>query len=99
MTTRHIKSALRSRMKIEDAVMFGKPDELKLLLDNAAKAYLPTDVRRQGLESLHYFRSHYGQTPALNEVDKKKFTLMDSAWAMELLNKVRARVEAVAKSA
>jgi hypothetical protein len=82
---------------IEDAIMFGKPEELKLLIENGV-GNMPAEVR-QGLESLHYFRSHYGQTPALNEVEKKKFTLIDSAWAMELLNKVRARVEAVAKSA
>ena len=76
--------------------MFGKPDELKLLLEGVGEDEgLPEDVR-QGLESLHYFRTHYGREPALNDTDKKKITLMDSAWAMEMLNKVRARVEAAA---
>jgi hypothetical protein len=84
--------------EIEDAIMFGKPDELKLLLDKTDQDDLPAEVR-QGLESLHYFRQHYGQTQVENETDKKKVTLMDSAWAMELLNKVRAKVEAVAKRA
>ena len=92
-----ISPALAS--EIEDAIMFGKPDELKLLLDGAGEhAGIPTDLR-DGLESLHYFRSHYGREPALSDTDKKKITLMDSAWAMELLNKVRTRVEAMAKRA
>jgi len=85
--------------EIEDAIMFGKPDELKLLLEGVGEdGGLPEDVR-QGLESLHYFRTHYGQKPALSDTEKKKVTLMDSAWAMELLNKVRARADAVAKRA
>jgi hypothetical protein len=75
--------------------MFGRPEELKLLLETDR---LPEDVR-QGLESLHYFRCHYDQEPPVTEIEKKKFTLMDSAWAMELLNKVRARIEASAKRA
>ena len=83
--------------EIEDAIMFGKPDELKLLLDGIGEDdSLPEDVR-QGLESLHYFRAHYGREAALNDTEKKKITLMDSAWAMELLNKVRAHIEVAAK--
>jgi hypothetical protein len=85
--------------EIEDAVMFGKPEELKLLLDGAGEdGGLPPDVR-QGLESLHYFRVHYGRDTALSDIEKKKITLMDSAWAIELLNSIRARAEKAAKSA
>lgn len=83
--------------EIEDAIMFGKAHDLEMLLENTHEAALPADLR-QGLESLHYFRAHYGDMP-MGEVDKKKTVLMDSAWAMELLNKIRARIEAAIKSA
>ena len=63
--------------------MFGKARDLELLLENTADGVLPDDVR-QGLESLHYFRSHYGGAP-LDETGRKKVTLMDSAWAMAFL--------------
>lgn len=91
--TSEISASLAS--EIEDAIMFGKAHDLELLLENTTEDSLPSDVR-QGLQSLQYFRAHYGSAP-LNETDKKKVTLMDSAWAMELLNNVRARINAVIK--
>jgi len=54
---------------------------------------------RTGLESLSYFRAHYGSQPALNPTDKKNVALMDQSWAMEMLNKIRARIETASISA
>jgi len=81
--------------EIEDAVMFGKAQDLELILESASDDVLPADVR-QTLESLHYFRAHYGNS-ALDEIDRKKANLMDSAWTMELLNKIRSRIDAAMK--
>ena len=89
-----ISPALAS--EIEDAVMFGKPHDIELLLENTHEGAMPADLR-QGLESLHYFRSHYGAS-ALGDMDKKKATLMDAAWAMELLLAVRTRIAAVKRA-
>jgi hypothetical protein len=84
--------------EIEDAIMFGRSGALEAIIENIADvADFPAELR-DGLQSLHYFRSHYGSRP-LSEVDRKKAGLMESAWAMELLNKIRARVEPAAKSA
>ena len=91
----NISPALAS--EIEDAIMFGKPSDLATLLESAPDGALPADVR-QGLESLHYFRAHYGSA-TLDETGRKKAALMDSAWAMELLNKIRSRIEAAVKRA
>jgi hypothetical protein len=75
-------------LAIEDAIMFGKDKELALILDDIEDdETFPPDLRRD-LESLRYFREHYGRMP-LEGMDKKKIALMDSAWGMELLNRLR----------
>jgi hypothetical protein len=85
--------------QIEDAIMFGKPHELELILEDITEdEEVPVELRR-GLESLHYFRAHYGQQPELTPIEKKKVALMDASWAMELLNKLRQRFDVLAKSA
>jgi hypothetical protein len=85
---------------IEDAIMFGKHEELAALLaDLAEDENFPADLRRD-LESLRYFREHYGRMDELGAVDKKKIALMDSSWGMELLNRLRAgSADAAIKSA
>jgi len=84
--------------QIEDAVMFGRPGELEAVIENADEDALPADLRN-GLESLSYFRAHYGGQPGLNDTDRKKIVLMDQSWAMEVLNKIRARIESAVKRA
>ncbi len=73
---------------IEDAILFGHirevDDMLKLLeLD----ADFPTELR-YGLESLRYFRSHYGKNgfvePA-TRIGKQKVLLIENAWAQNFL--------------
>jgi hypothetical protein len=94
----HTVSPARAQ-EIEDAIMFGKPHDLQAILEDVADdADFPTELR-SGLESLHYFRVHYGQQGDLSSMEKKKVTLMDSSWAMELLNKLRTRIETAVKSA
>ncbi len=85
--------------EIEDAIMFGRAGDLEAIIENVSGDDLfPPDLRN-GLESLSYFRNHYGKQAAPTETDKKKITLMDSAWSMELLNKIRTRIEAAVKRA
>jgi len=92
----HIDPALAS--DIEDAVLLGKAGELEALINSVADDDgFPAELR-QSLQSLYYFRQHYG-TSELNEIERKKASLMDSAWAMELLNKVRRRIERVVRQA
>jgi hypothetical protein len=74
----------------EDAIMFGRHEELALLLEDIEGEDFPEELRHD-LESLRYFREHYGHMKKLNAVDRKKIALMDSSWGMELLNRLRAR--------
>ena len=85
---------------IEDAVMFGKNEDLAAILDAIADDdSFPAELRH-GLESLHYFRSHYGAQGVLPEADKQKVALMDTTWSAELLEMMRDReMEPAAKQA
>jgi hypothetical protein len=74
----------------EDAIMFGKHQELAVLLTDLDDEECPQDLRHD-LEALRYFREHYGRMKKLSTIDKKKIALMDSSWGMELLNRLRAR--------
>jgi len=85
---------------IEEAVMFGKNEDLAAILDTIADDEdFPAELRH-GLESLHYFRTHYGMQMSLAEQEKKKVALMDTNWSAELLEMLRdADVEPAAKQA
>ncbi len=74
---------------IEDAVMFGKNEDLAAILDRIADDEdFPSELRH-GLESLHYFRVHYGTQMPIAEQEKKKVALMDTSWSAELLEMLR----------
>jgi len=84
--------------EIEDAILFGRPNDLKAILERIEGTGNFPDEILYGLQSLYFFRVHYNDEP-LNESNRKKADLMESAWAMELFNKVRARVEPPARRA
>ncbi|HUY69401.1 MAG TPA: hypothetical protein VMV79_08890 [Alphaproteobacteria bacterium] len=76
-------------LAVEDAILSGRFDKLASMLDDPLAGDFPDDLRRD-LETLRYFREHYRCAPDFGSLDNKKIALMDSAWAMEVLNKVRA---------
>jgi hypothetical protein len=94
--TASIDPALAS--EIEDVIMFGRDGDLEALIDNIADDQaFPSDLRN-GLESLSYFRRHYGD-PAPVRSEGRKAVLMEQSWAMDWLDKVRARIAAAVKRA
>ncbi len=74
---------------IEEVVMFGKFEEIDAFLDSVADDVNFPEELRNGLESLRYFREHYGKAVPLDRATKDKVAMMDTAWSMELLEMVR----------
>jgi hypothetical protein len=90
-------------LAIQDAILLGHVKEIDAILTRVGDdADFPKELR-YGLEALRHFRAHYGQGGALypqDDMQKKKITLMESAWGAELLEIVRQGEEsALAKSA
>lgn len=75
---------------IEDAVLFGKIEEIEVLLDNITDHPHVSDELRYGLEGLKCFRAHY--LPAMDkfsDLAKQRITRFDNDWSMQLLDLMR----------
>lgn len=79
---------------IEDAILFGKYGDLEEILDDIAEDDAFPAELHNGIETLRYFREYYGPGAGLDQTGRKKVALMDSAWSMDLLNKLREQAEA-----
>jgi len=84
---------------IEDAILFGHTKELDAVLDLVEMDKdFPAELLH-GLQSLRYFRAHYGKDGTLEpqeSLQKQKAVIMESAWGAELLDKLRREHKIVA---
>jgi hypothetical protein len=87
---------------IEDAILLGNVTELDSILTRIGDDEDFPKELRAGLEALRHFRAHYGKNgvrPPQNETEKKKTTLMETAWSAELLEMIRQKHPKAAKQA
>ncbi|MDP9128670.1 MAG: hypothetical protein M3N08_10485 [Pseudomonadota bacterium] len=87
---------------IEDAILLGHIGEIdSVLVRIEDESDFPAPLR-SGLEALRHFRAHYGKGSAFqpeDELQKKKMSLMESAWGAELLDMLRHNEAYVARQA
>jgi len=77
---------------IEDAILLGNIGEIDVVLDLIEDEDEFPQPLRSGLEALRHFRANYGSHgafPPKSDMDKKKMTLMETAWGAELLDMLR----------
>ncbi|GEM_PF-2509428 len=76
-------------LSIQEALLFGKPEDLDSLLDRIGGDVRVPDDLRYGLESLRYFREHYGSdTVNLSEEERQRVIRFDADWTMKLIQKL-----------
>ncbi len=83
-------------LAIQDAILLGNVRELDAILSSVRDDGTFPNQLRYGLEALRHFRAYYGKDGELQPQDamqKKKMTLMESAWGAELLELVRHNSE------
>jgi hypothetical protein len=77
---------------IEETLLFGKPDDLKNLLDRITDDVRVPDAVRYGLESLLYFRAHYAaEVSRLSEEARQHVIKFDADWTMRMIQKLHRR--------
>lgn len=79
---------------IEDAILFGRLDEMDVLLENIADHPDVSDELRYGLEGLRYFRAHYASDMSqMPEVARQRVSRFDNDWSMQLIDILRGDQE------
>jgi len=79
---------------IEDAILFGKIEEIDTLLEHITDHPHVTDELRYGLEGLKHFRAHY--VPAMDKFSdsaKKRISRFDNDWSMQLIDMLHEEQE------
>lgn len=79
-------------LAIQDAILLGHVKELDAILAAVRDDKGFPNELRYGLEALRHFRAYYAKGGELHPQDvlqRKKITIMESAWGAELLEMVR----------
>ncbi len=75
---------------IEEAIFFGKPADFDEILSGIPYGDAISDELRHGIESLRWFRAHYGYEAKIDPDLKRKAAFIDTEWSHTLLRMLEA---------